>query len=146
MTPAKSAAQALFPSATGNCDTDVTNIIKVAGAFVAGTCPEAGSYTNSWTVTDACGNVSAAHTQVITIIDTQAPVWTTAVNFLNRTVQCSDAAGIAAAQALFPSATDNCDADVTNIIKTAGAFVAGTCPEAGTYTNSWTVTHAPAET
>ena len=136
------AAQALFPSATDNCDTDVTNIIKVAGAFVAGTCPEAGSYTNSWTVTDACGNVSAAHTQVITIIDTQAPVWTTAVNFLNRTVQCSDAAGIAAAQALFPSATDNCDADVTNIIKVAGAFVAGTCPEAGTYTNSWTVTDA----
>ena len=136
------AAQALFPAATDNCDTDVTNIVKTAGAFVAGTCPEAGTYTNSWTVTDACGNVSAAYTQVITIIDTQAPVWTTAVNFLNRTVQCSDAAGIAAAQALFPAATDNCDTDVTNIVKTAGAFVAGTCPEAGTYTNSWTVTDA----
>ena len=95
-----------------------------------------------WTVTDACGNVSAAYTQVITIIDTQAPVWTTAVNFLNRTVQCSDAAGIAAAQALFPAATDNCDTDVTNIVKTAGAFVAGTCPEAGSYTNTWTVTDA----
>ena len=136
------AAQALFPAATDNCDTDVTNIVKTAGAFVAGTCPEAGSYTNTWTVTDACGNVSAAYTQVITIIDTQAPVWTTAVNFLNRTVQCSDAAGIAAAQALFPAATDNCDTDVTNIVKTAGAFVAGTCPEAGTYTNTWTVTDA----
>ena len=114
------AAQALFPSATDNCDTDVTNIVKQPEPFlVAGSCPEAGTYTNTWTVTDACGNVSAAYTQVITIIDTQAPVWTTAVNFLNRTVQCSDAAGIAAAQALFPSATDNCDTDVTNIIKVA---------------------------
>ena len=116
------AAQALFPAATDNCDTDVTNIVKTAGAFVAGTCPEAGTYTNSWTVTDACGNVSAAYTQVITIIDTQAPVWTTAVNFLNRTVQCSDAAGIAAAQALFPAATDNCDTDVTNIVKSSGSL------------------------
>ena len=136
------AAQALFPTASDNCDADVTNIVKTAGAFVAGSCPEAGTYTNTWTVTDACGNVSAAYTQVITIIDTQAPTWTTAVNFLNRTVQCSDAAGIAAAQALFPAATDNCDADVTNIVKTAGAFVAGSCPEAGTYTNTWTVTDA----
>ncbi len=136
------AAQALFPTATDNCDADVTNIVKVAGAFVAGSCPEAGTYTNTWTVTDACGNVSAAYSQVITIIDTQAPTWTTAVNFLNRTVQCSDAAGIAAAQALFPTASDNCDADVTNIVKVAGAFVAGSCPEAGTYTNTWTVTDA----
>ena len=136
------AAQALFPTASDNCDTDVTNIVKTAGAFVAGSCPEAGTYTNTWTVTDACGNVSAAYTQVITIIDTQAPTWTTAVNFLDRTVQCSDAAGIAAAQALFPAASDNCDTDVTNIVKTAGAFVAGSCPEAGTYTNTWTVTDA----
>ncbi len=122
------AAQALFPVATDNCDADVTNIVKTAGAFVAGSCPEAGTYTNTWTVTDACGNVSAAYSQVITIIDTQAPTWTTAVSFLNRTVQCSDAAGIAAAQALFPAATDNCDTDVTNIVKTAGAFVAGYMP------------------
>ena len=136
------AAQALFPTASDNCDADVTNIVKVAGAFVAGSCPEAGTYTNTWTVTDACGNVSAAYTQVITIIDTQAPTWTTAVNFLNRTVQCSDAAGIAAAQALFPTASDNCDADVTNIVKVAGVFTAGSCPEAGTYTNTWTVTDA----
>ena len=93
-------------------------------------------------MTDACGNVSAAYSQVITIIDTQAPTWTTAVNFLNRTVQCSDAAGIAAAQALFPTASDNCDADVTNIVKVAGVFTPGSCPEAGTYTNTWTVTDA----
>ena len=61
---------------------------------------------------------------------------------LNRTFECSDAAGLAAAQAMFPVATDNCDTDVTNIVKVSGVFVAGLCPEAGTYTNTWTVTDA----
>jgi hypothetical protein len=134
------AAQALFPVASDNCDADVTNIVKVSGGFVTGTCAEAGTYTNTWTVTDACGNTSAVYTQVITIIDTQAPVWTTAVNLLNRTVQCSDAAGIAAAQALFPVASDNCDADVTNIVKVSGVFIPSGNPREGTYTNTWTVT------
>ena len=137
-------AQAMFPSATDNCDTDVTNIVKVPGAYVAGAlCPEAGSYTNTWTVTDACGNVSAVYTQTITIIDTTAPTWTTAVNALDVTLECSDVAGLATAQAMFPSATDNCDTDVTNIVKVPGAYVAGAlCPEAGSYTNTWTVTDA----
>ena len=134
------AAQALFPVAADNCDANVTNIVKISGAFVAGSCPQAGTYTNTWTVTDDCGNVSAVYTQVITIIDTQAPTWNTAASNLNRTLQCSDAAGLLAAQALFPVATDNCDASVTNIVKISGAFVTGSCPQAGTYTNTWTVT------
>ncbi len=135
------AAQALFPVATDNCDNNVTNIVKVSGAFVpSATCPQAGTYTNTWTVTDDCGNVSAVFTQVITIVDTQAPTWTTAPTALNQTLQCSNTAGIAAAQALFPVASDNCDANVTNIVKVSGAFVASaTCPQAGTYTNTWTV-------
>ncbi len=98
---------------------------------MAGTCPEAGTYTNTWVVTDDCGNTSNVYTQVITIIDNTAPAWTTAAGALSMTKQCSDAAGIAAAQAMFPVATDNCDANVTNIVKTSGAFVAGACPEAG---------------
>jgi autotransporter-associated beta strand protein len=134
------AAQAMFPLASDNCDADVSNIVKVAGAYVPGACPEAGSYTNTWTVTDNCGNVSEVYTQVITIIDNTAPVWSTAANALNTTKQCSDVAGIADAQAMFPVASDNCDGDVSNIIKTSGAYIPGTCPEAGTYTNTWTVT------
>ncbi|MFV7235384.1 beta strand repeat-containing protein, partial [Flavobacterium sp. ZB4R12] len=74
-------------------------------------------------------------------IDLIAPTWTTGTTALNVTKQCSDAAGITAAQALFPVASDNFDTDVTNIVKTSGSFVAGTlCPQAGTYTNIWTVT------
>ena len=137
-------AQAMFPVATDNCDTDVTNIVKVSGAYVAGAlCPEAGSYTNTWTVTDACGNVSAVYTQTITIIDTTSPTWTTVAGALDVTLECSDVAGLAAAQAMFPVATDNCDTDVTNIVKVSGAYVPGAvCPEAGSYTNTWTVTDA----
>ena len=83
------------------------------------------------------------YTQVITIIDDTAPTWTTVAGALDVTLECSDAAGIAAAQALIPVASDNCDVDVTNIVEVAGAFVPGmTCPQEGTYTNTWTVTDA----
>ncbi len=82
----------------------------------------------------------AVYTQVITIFDATAPTWTTAAGALDMTLECSNAAGIAAAQAMFPVATDNCDANVTNIVKISGAFVPSVaCPQAGTYTNTWTV-------
>jgi hypothetical protein len=112
------AAQALFPVASDNCDNDVTNIVKVSGPFVAGTlCAQAGTYTNTWTVSDTCGNTSSIFTQVITIVDTKAPTWTTAALALDVTLECSDVAGIAAAQAQFPVAVDSCDNDVTNLVK-----------------------------
>ncbi len=97
-------------------------------------------HTNTWVVTDNCGNTSDVFTQVITIIDNTVPTWTTAAGALNVTKQCNDVAGIAEAQAMFPIASDNCDVDVTDIVKTSGTFVPGSCPEAGTYTNTWVVT------
>ncbi len=135
------AAQALFPVATDNCDTSVSNIVKTSGSLVVGACPNAGTYTNTWTVTDECGNISNAFTQVITIVDTTKPTWTTTAGSLNRTVSCSSPTDLTAAQALHPTASDNCDNDVTNIVKTTGLFVPSvSCPNAGTYTNTWTVT------
>ncbi|WDF66557.1 HYR-like domain-containing protein [Flavobacterium sp. KACC 22763] len=135
------AAQAQFPTATDLCDTDVSNITKVSGQFVASQgCGHAGTYTNTWTVKDDCNNTSSVFTQVITIQDTTAPTWTTAAGSLNTTVECSDAAGLIIAQGMSPSASDLCDADVTNIIKVSGQFVASQgCRNAGTYTNTWTV-------
>ncbi|MGL2967632.1 HYR-like domain-containing protein, partial [Flavobacterium sp. XGLA_31] len=137
-------AQAAFPVATDNCDGDVTNIVKTSGEFVANEgCANAGTYTNTWTVADACGNTSAVFTQVITVQDTTAPTWTTAAGSLDATVECSDATALATAQAAFPVASDLCDADVTNIVKTSGEFVANEgCANAGTYTNTWTVADA----
>ncbi|URC12128.1 gliding motility-associated C-terminal domain-containing protein [Flavobacterium sp. B183] len=135
------AAQASAPVATDNCDNDVTNIVKTSGQFVASqSCGNSGTYTNTWTVKDNCGNTSDTFTQVITIEDTTKPTWTTLTGSLDITIQCSDAAGLIAAQASAPVATDNCDNDVTNIVKTSGQFVASqSCGNSGTYTNTWTV-------
>ena len=135
---ALTAAQALAPVATDNCDVTLTPV-KTAGLFAAGTCPQAGTYTNTWTVSDDCGNaVLAVYTQTITVTDNTRPTWTTVAGNLDRTVSCSDGAALTAAQALAPVATDNCDVTLTPV-KTTGLFVAGTCPQAGTYTNTWTV-------
>ncbi|MHC0447885.1 T9SS type B sorting domain-containing protein, partial [Flavobacterium sp. 3-218] len=134
-------AQAQFPTASDACDNDVSNITKISGQFVASQgCGNAGTYTNTWTVKDDCGNTSETFTQVITIQDTTAPTWTTLAGTLNVTLECSDAQGLAAAQAQFPIASDLCDADVSNITKVSGQFVASeSCSNAGTYTNTWTV-------
>ncbi|TDO95638.1 gliding motility-associated C-terminal domain-containing protein [Flavobacterium sp. 245] len=134
-------AQALFPVATDACDTDVSNIEKVSGQFLASEgCSNAGTYTNTWTVKDACGNTSETFTQVITIQDTTAPTWTTQTASLNKTIECSNQQALTSAQALFPVATDACDNDVSNIEKVSGQFVASEgCSNAGTYTNTWTV-------
>ncbi|RXM42442.1 gliding motility-associated C-terminal domain-containing protein, partial [Flavobacterium sp. YO64] len=143
-TQALAAAQALLPTATDTCDQDVSNIDKVKGEFKASTeCGNAGTYTNTWTVTDACGNTSETFTQVITIQDTTAPTWSTETASLDRTIECSDAQALTAAQALFPTAIDACDTSVTNIDKISGEFKASTgCGNAGIYTNTWTVTDA----
>ncbi|MFH7014619.1 hypothetical protein ACHRV5_22485, partial [Flavobacterium sp. FlaQc-52] len=77
-----------------------------------------------WVAKDDCGNVTDAFIQVITIEDTTAPTWTTEAGTLNVTVQCSDATALNAAQTQFPIAADACDTDVSNIVKTSGAFVA----------------------
>ncbi|RXM42055.1 hypothetical protein BOW55_20955, partial [Flavobacterium sp. YO12] len=111
---ALTAAQALFPLAADTCDQDVSNIDKVSGEFKASTgCGNAGTYTNIWTVKDDCGNISETFTQVITIQDTAAPTWVTQTGSLNRTIECSNAQALTAAQALFPTATDTCDQDVS---------------------------------
>ena len=132
------AAQALIPVPRDNCDNSLIPV-KVSGAFVAGSgCPQAGKYTNTWTVKDACNNTSITYIQEITIIDDTRPVWNTAAGILNRTLQCNDAAGLIAAQSLFPVANDNCDFTLTPL-KTSGSLIAGACPQSGTYTNTWTV-------
>ncbi|MBK8504505.1 MAG: hypothetical protein IPL46_21235 [Saprospiraceae bacterium] len=135
-------AQALFPVASDLCDGDVSDIVKTSGAYVPSVgCAQEGTYTNTWIVTDDCGNTSAVYTQVITITDNTAPGWTTAAEFLDRTVECSEVQGLSDAQALFPVASDLCDGDVSDIVKTSGAHVPSVgCAQEGTYTNTWVVT------
>ncbi|WP_409024896.1 beta strand repeat-containing protein, partial [Flavobacterium sp.] len=140
---ALAAAQALAPVATDNCAGNIT-YIKTPGAFVASQgCANAGTYTNTWTAKDVCNNISIVFTQVITVQDTMAPIWETAIGTLNVTVECADKAALTAAQELIPVASDLCDADVTNIIKKEGNFIPAIgCDNTGTYTNEWTVIDA----
>ncbi len=93
------AAQGLSPVATDNCGTVV--ITKTFGSFVPTAC--GGTYTNTWVATDVCANTSTVFTQIITITDNTAPVWTTTANALNVSVECSNAAALTAAQALIAS-------------------------------------------
>ncbi|MCD0472207.1 PKD domain-containing protein, partial [Flavobacterium sp. JAS] len=128
-------AQSQAPVATDNCNGTVT-YTKTSGSFVAGSCVNSGTYTNTWKAKDLCLNTSTTFTQVITIEDTTPPAWTTAATDLNVTLQCSNAAGLATAQSQAPVATDNCNGTVT-YTKTSGSFVAGSCANSGTYTNTW---------
>ncbi|MBG6112182.1 gliding motility-associated-like protein [Flavobacterium sp. CG_9.10] len=81
-------AQALFPIATDNCDSDVKDIQKVCGIFKPSEgCTNAGTYTNTWIVVDECGNTSSIFTQIITIQDTTPPTINTAAS--NTTVECN---------------------------------------------------------
>lgn len=69
-TTALSDALALEP-ATEFCN---FTLDKTVGAFVPSpTCDSEGSYTNTWTFTDACGRVSETYTQTINVVDDTAP-------------------------------------------------------------------------
>ena len=83
--------------------------------------------------TNSCGSDTKSFT--VTIRDNQAPTFTTTAGSLNRSVECSDAAGLTAAQALAPTATDNCGSVIYE--KTSGTFAAGSCGVTGSYTNTW---------
>src|SRR5207248_2830180 len=85
-----------------------------------------------WVATDACGNSSSA-TQVITVIDTTAPVLSNVP--VDATVQC-DAVPAAAT----PTATDNCDSNPS--ISYAQTTTAGSCPQSYTLTRTWTASDA----
>jgi len=111
-----------------------TNALAITGA----NCSMDG-YDYRCVITDGGGNSINGNSALLTTGESIAPTWTTAAGNLNRTVECSDAAALIAAQALTPAATDNCDAALTPV-KTAGAFAVGSCAAEGTYTNTWTVT------
>jgi hypothetical protein len=107
------AALALAPAATDNC-TAVPTLNLVSDVTTPdAACANAYVRVRTWNFTDGCGNTSANFVQTITVEDNTAPVVATAAGSLDATLECSDAAGIAAALALAPAATDNCTAAPT---------------------------------
>ena len=94
-----------------------------------------GDYTFTYQICEILNpNNCDTATVTVSITDNSAPTWTSVSGSLDVTLECGDASGLAAAQALFPVASDSCDTDVTNIIKTEGQFVVSTtCANSGTY-------------
>ncbi|MBT8296222.1 MAG: T9SS type A sorting domain-containing protein, partial [Gramella sp.] len=100
------------------------------GDFVPSTeCPQAGTYTNTWTVTDDCGNESAVYTQVITIEDTTDPV----IQVPEVDNVCEDEVP----ESLSASWTDNCADGEENIL--AFPVLVGEDECSNTYRYTWTV-------
>jgi hypothetical protein len=107
------ALEALGLDISDICTADLDLVVTHTDTLV-GTCPIV--VTRTYTVTDASGNFSNS-VQVINVDDTTAPAVLTAENALDASLQCSDAAGIAAALALVPTSLDNCTlAPVLNLV------------------------------
>jgi len=85
--------------------TNIENILHpTSGAYLADqSCPQAGTYTNTWIVTDDCDNISVVYTQTITVQDTTAPETITPSLFTSITVGCASIPDVPE-----PEFTDNC--------------------------------------
>src|SRR5690606_16434438 len=65
-------------------------IVKNAGPFIPDPdCPSSGSYLNTWTATDSCGNTSEIYTQTITIDPAPIAAWVNPP--VDITISCDDA-------------------------------------------------------
>ena len=100
-------------------------------AFEAGACPNTGTITRTHVLADACGN-SASAVQIIELIDTSAPSFTSELP-ADTVVACG-------AEVALPelAATDNCGGDVS--IAFVADTVMGACDAEMTVTRIWTAT------
>ncbi|MEW5795591.1 MAG: T9SS type A sorting domain-containing protein [Candidatus Zixiibacteriota bacterium] len=119
------------PTATDNCDPTPT--ITMTSSTTPGSCAQQYTLTRTWTATDDCGNSSSC-SQVITVIDTQAPS-ITCPQWI--TVQCASL--VPAPNPALVVATDACDpAPVVTFVSDVSD--GQTCPE--TITRTYKATDA----
>ncbi len=78
------------------------------------------TFTINLSVSNDFGCDSTA-SMVVSVQDIIAPDWTTVAGSLDTTLECSDISGLANAQSLTPSATDNCTSLLVPV-KTTGSF------------------------
>ena len=114
------------PTATDNCDVDVS--IDYLEVRTDGACDDTYTLTRTWTATDNCGNTDV-QVQVITVQDTTDPILVGVPG--NITVECD----VVPAPAQ-PTATDNCDVDVS--IDYLEVRTDGACDDTYTLTRTWT--------
>jgi hypothetical protein len=131
-------ALAQAPAASDNCDgTPTLNL--VSDVTTPGSCTQEYVRVRTWNFTDDCGNAGADFVQTITVQDETDPVISTVAGSLDATLECSDASGIAAALALQPSATDNCDGTPTlNLV--SDVTTPGICTQEYVRVRTWNFT------
>ncbi len=101
-----------------------------------GDCPDRYTLTRTWTATDACGN-SATTSQVITVVDNQAPIFVTTP--ADVTITCTDDSDPGTGGDLAaPTVSDNCSASVD--LSFMDQVLAGSCSEERTINRTWTAT------
>jgi hypothetical protein len=117
-------------SASDMCDAAPT--VTYTDVTTAGSCPQELSITRTWMATDSCGN-SITCEQIITVIDTTAPIITCPADITIECTASTDTLNTGSA-----TATDNCVA--ASIITFSDITVGGSCPQEGTITRTWTAT------
>ncbi|MEO0040881.1 MAG: hypothetical protein RL329_329, partial [Bacteroidota bacterium] len=120
------------PTATDNCDNQVAITYNQTRANGTGNCADSYTLTRTWTATDNCGN-STTGVQTITVEDRTAPVLAGVP--ANTTVECNLLPEVAR-----PTATDNCDADITITYNQTRANGTGNCADSYTLTRTWVAT------
>jgi hypothetical protein len=105
------------PSWSDNCDDELE--LSAISSIAQDGCTQ--YISRSWTAVDNCGN-STTISQMITIVDTTAPVWSS--EGYTTTYSCDQEWSVSA-----PSATDNCN-EVT--VSEEVEVIAGNCPAAYT--------------
>ena len=118
------------PVATDNCSANV-NITYLGETRTNGACPGYYSLTRTWSAQDVCSNTTIA-TQKISVQDNTKPVVTSVP--ANVSVSCAALPAIGT-----PTATDNCDADLT-IAYNGATRINGSCPNSYTLSRKWTIT------
>ena len=122
-------AQSLVPS-PDKCN---FTLAKTTGVFVpnGGCSGFAGTYTNSWNFTDACGRTIANYVQIITLFDDVPPVFEATPNDI--TINCSDTPAF-----IQPSVTDTCSLGIN--VTFNDVTTNGSCDGDYTITRTWTAT------
>jgi len=121
-------------TATNDVDGNITSSITTSGTVNAET---AGTYSISYSVSDAAGNTASVVQRTVIIADITAPVITLiGSSKINLTVGATFSDPGA-------TASDNVDGNITSSITTSGTVNAGT---AGTYTISYSVSDAAGNT
>jgi hypothetical protein len=126
-----------IPGATDNCTLSPTINLVSDNTTPDGSCANAYIRIRTWNFSDGCNNISADFVQTITVIDNTAPVVTTTAGSLDSTLQCSDAAGIAAALAMGPIATDNCTTSPTINLVSDNTTPNASCANAYVRIRTW---------